>query len=94
MIDSRERTAENELCRLDRETLLLVDHVIEDMLDCLERWQKIGYDDWEWVTEYWARRVAPSIGVELPRQVRDATDAAGVHRGLLEWQDAIIAQLL
>ena len=78
----------------DRETLVIVERIVEDLLDCLEGWHRLGYDDWLWVTDYWARRVAPLIDVELPRGLRAATDAADVHRALLAFQETVIARLV
>ena len=87
-------TASDQLCGVDRETLSVVEGIIEDLLDCLERWQRTGYDDWQWVAEYWTRRVEPSTGVALAPPVGAATDAAAVHRALLAWQEDVIAHLL
>ena len=81
------------LNNLDRTTLLLVANLLDEILNALELWQRTGDSDWTWVARYWSRKVMPWIGVELPRFVRDASDAATLHRALLAWQREVIDAL-
>ena len=83
-----------ELCGVELATLRIIGHIIDDLLECLECWHRLGYDEWKWVAEYWGNRVVPSIGVGLPAPVLAASDAAGVHRALLDWQSDVIDHLL
>lgn len=77
----------------DRATLLLVATLIDDIIDALELWQASGDADNQWVSEFWSRRVAPRLGLELSSEVRTAPDTARQHWALLLLQEAIIEQL-
>ena len=79
---------------LDRSSLLLVAHLIDEIVDALELWQLAGDGEWRWVGEFWTRRITPWIGLDLPSPVRAAADAATLHRALLVWQGSVIDILL
>jgi hypothetical protein len=79
--------------RVDRQTLMLLVHIIDDVLDALELWQSAGDAGGRWIVAYWSSRVTPRIGVELPQPVRTPPDSSNIHCELLAWQTAIIGSL-
>src|ERR1700686_1878007 len=80
--------------RVDQQTLRLLVHIIDDVLDALELWQSAGDADGRWIIAYWSRRVPPRIGVDLPQPVRTPPDSSNIHCELLAWQAVIIERLL